>query len=98
MFSSCKDIKFLEQLIDSDFTRCFFLMFADDPLFYTGKMESEIYEYFRSKKVINGVIKKHTGKKDSLINIKGNYQIIWKQIKDSLKFCFVEIGLSNSDS
>ena len=36
MFKACQDIRFLEQLCDSGFTTCFFVMVSDDRLFYEG--------------------------------------------------------------
>ena len=51
MFSFCKDIKFAEQLKRSGFEQTFFLVFADDPLFYSGNHEG-IYSYFRRQETV----------------------------------------------
>ena len=63
MFSSCKDVRFLEQLVDLGFDNCYFIMFADDPLFYNNKGESGIYRMFRKEKEIRNIVTKPTGKK-----------------------------------
>lgn len=85
MFSSCKDILFLEQLLRAGFSTCHFLMLADDPLFYERGSKIGIYENFRGNKPISGTIRKPTHPKDKLITISGTYSVIWKSIRDSLK-------------
>ena len=63
MFSACKDIKFLEQLVKSGSTRGYFIMFTNDPLFYIDKGDKGIYKTFRKDKLIRGELRKPTGKK-----------------------------------
>lgn len=92
MFSACKDIKFLEQLVKSGFNECYFMMFADDPLFYKEKEnDTGIYKMFRSEKVIKGTIKKPTGKKDIEIHIDGEYNIEWQTLSHNLRCFIIEV-------
>ena len=62
IFSFCKDIKFLEQLIKLGFKSAYFIVVADDPLFYSGSANG-IYGFFRGSKTITGEIRKPTGKR-----------------------------------
>lgn len=94
MFSSCIDILFLEQLVESGFSECYFIMFADDPLFYQGSNKSGIYKFFRGDKFLSGTIQKPTGKKDKLITLSGSYTIAWKPILGKLKFFFLQIQVT----
>lgn len=90
MFSFCKDIMFVEQLVCAKFKTGAFVVITDDPLFYSGKTEG-IYSLFRSGKNIHGEIVKPTGAKDSIINIQGNYQASWRCIKGTTKWCMIEV-------
>jgi len=93
MFSACKDIKFLEQLIKSDFENCYFMMFADDHLFYEEKDGGEIYKMFRVEKLIKGEVRKPTGKKDELLHFDREYKIEWQTLRDSLKCFIIEVKI-----
>ena len=48
MFAACRDIAFLEELVRHGFTGGFFVMAADDPLFYQGAGQEGIYGCFRA--------------------------------------------------
>jgi hypothetical protein len=62
MFSACKDIRFLEELVAYDFGESFFVMFADDPLFYSSRgLETGIYKSFRESRILNGEIQEPPG-------------------------------------
>jgi len=63
MYKAYIDIKFLEQLIDTSFDNSYFLMFANDPLFYINKGDYGIYNLFRMEKRLKSEIIKTTGKK-----------------------------------
>ena len=91
MFSFVKDIKFMEELKEAGFeeTYCLTIVEQKQKGFYSGNKE-RIYEYFRGSKLINGEIRKPTGKKDELLDIKGKYSIEWKDCND-LKFYIVEL-------
>ncbi len=91
MFSACKDIKFLEQLVSAGFGESFFVMFADDPLFYTNKGDSGIYLSFRKEKLIKGSIQKPTGEKDETLHFSGTYAIQWKEVANGLKYFVVRV-------
>lgn len=92
MFSFCKDLVFLEQLLDAGFKKASLLILAHDPLFYTGGGEG-IYPYFRCGKPLTGRIQKPTGKKDKELYIKGTYYIKWHPIMGELKYALIEARL-----
>mgnify|MGYP000754840558 CR=1 FL=1 len=89
MFSFCKDIQFIEQLKKSGFKQALLIIFADDPLFYSGKGDG-IYGYFRQKRKLSGLVKKPTGRKDEAINLSGSYVIEWITVSDALKYSIIE--------
>lgn len=90
MFSFCKDIAFLEQLVEAGFDSGYFLAFADDPLFYKGSSHG-IYAHFRNGLPLTGEIPKPTGNSNKTVTIRGSYQIDWKPVFRSLKYTIVEI-------
>jgi hypothetical protein len=92
MFSFCKDIAFLEQLVSSGFQSAYFLALADDPLFYSGNC-SGIYGHFRGGKPIMGKITKPTGSKDKEIDIIGSYTANWLPVLGEVKFCLIRVGV-----
>jgi len=89
MFHFCKDILFAEQLKRAGFKRSFLIIFADDPLFYSGNGDG-IYGYFWQGKTLCGAIGKPTGKKDETIRLKGTYQVNWTGISGALKYTIIE--------
>jgi hypothetical protein len=92
MFKACKDIAFLEELKGYGFSQSYFLMLADDHLFYNDKGgKEEIYRLFRENKVIHGDIQKPTGKRDELLRIQGSYYIKWNDVHGTLKYALIEI-------
>jgi hypothetical protein len=91
MFSFCKDIAFLEQLVTSGFHSAYFLAVADDRSFYSGKDEG-IYGLFRSSRPSTGKIMKPTGAKNKEKNLKGSYNAKWLPISGDMRFCLVRIG------
>lgn len=98
MFSACKDVKFLEQLVKSGFNKCYFMMFAINPLFYTNRSsDSGIYKMFRSEKIIKGEVRKPTRKNgkviDETLDIDGEYKIDWRILKDNLKCFIIEVKI-----
>ncbi|MCL2523171.1 MAG: hypothetical protein FWF20_12435 [Betaproteobacteria bacterium] len=92
MFSFCKDIAFLEQLVtaDSGFQSAYFLAFAGS-LFFSGNCDG-IYGYFRGRKPITGKIPKPTGSKDKEISITGSYTAEWHPVFDNTQFCLIRVG------
>ena len=91
MFRACQDICFLEQLRDNGFTKCFFIIAADDPLFYSYDEKMGIYQFFRAGVPICGNIQKPTGARNDVVEILGSYSIVWNDIDKSRKYAAVEI-------
>jgi hypothetical protein len=89
MFSFCKDILFTEQLKRSRFKQTFLIIFADDPLFYSGNGDG-IYGYFRQKKKLYGSVQKPTGRKDETIQLSGSYEVQWIPVSGNLKYTVIE--------
>jgi hypothetical protein len=98
MFSACKDVKFLEQLVSAGFNESYFVMFANDPLFYTNRGDSGIYFNFRKEKLIRKSIQKPTGAKDETLCFRGTYAISWKEISNYLKYFVVRVNSASLDS
>jgi len=96
MYSFCKDIAFLEQLLLAGFQSAYFLAMADDKLFYSGSSEG-IYGLFRSGMPITGKIEKPTGEKNLAedkkrsVKISGIYTASWMPVSGSSKFCLIEV-------
>ena len=85
MFSFCKDIAFVEQLIQAGFSSGYFLVVTEDPLFYSGGT-SGIYGLFRGGRSITGKIQKPTGEKDTHVSVLGSYKADWKPVKDKMVY------------
>ncbi len=83
MFSACKDVAFLEELVERGFASGLFVMAADDRLFYEGSHTEGVYAHFRSGKPICGLIRKPTGAKDESFTIRGSYNLTWNKLLDS---------------
>jgi len=94
MFSFCKDIRFLEQLKRSGFERTFFIVFADDPLFYSGNGDG-IYGFFRNQAPLEGTIVKPTGKKGESLALDGSYRVQWSEVLRNLKCATIEATAAN---
>jgi hypothetical protein len=92
MFSACKDVAFLEQLVEQGFDGGLFVMVADDRLFYEGADTGGVYSYFRSGKPICGLIRKPTGSKDESFAIRGSYILTWNKLPDlELRYACVAV-------
>jgi len=92
MFKACKDVRFLEQLVNFGFSNSYFMMFTYDHLFYEGgRNHSEIYKVFRDEKIIKGRIRKPTGEKDEILNFEGEYKINWHGLDRKLKCFIIEV-------
>ncbi len=89
MFSFCKDIAFIEQLKESGFNKTFFVVFAEDRLFYEGGTAG-IYGYFRGGRKLTGKVGKPTGKRDKTLTIRGEYAVKWSEVCGPMKFAVVE--------
>ena len=86
MFSMCKDIKLLEELVDAGFSDSYCLVVVNDPLFYSNKGEEGIYRLFRKEERLKGTIQKPTGKKDITYHLNHEYKIEWNDISESEKY------------
>ncbi|MFW6025712.1 MAG: hypothetical protein ACOCRX_05155 [Candidatus Woesearchaeota archaeon] len=92
MFKICEYVAFIEQLVESGFKKSFSLVFAQKRPFYMEKGGAGIYEMFRLRREIEGIITKPTGKKDKVIEIQGKYKFNWKTIYKELKYFLVQVG------
>ena len=92
MFKICKDIRFLEELVQAGFSRSYCLVLADDHLFYSSKGDDGIYKLFRKDKQIHGLIRKPTGRKDEIIQLRGSYGLEWKVARGALRYFIVAVG------
>ena len=90
MFSFCKDIAFAEDLKAAGFTRTALLIFADDPLFYSGNGEG-IYGFFRAGRPITGRIDKPTGARDQHVTIRGSYEVSWPVVSGKTRYAHIEV-------
>ena len=91
MFSFCKDIVFLEQLVEAGFSYGCFLAFADDTNFYQGASRG-IYTHFRDGLPLKGEIRKPTGDTSKSVTISGSYQVDWKPVIGNMKYTIIEIS------
>jgi len=93
MYSFCKDIKFLEQLVEKGFSRGYFLAIIEEKSYFEIKSRSknEIYKIFRENKIIEGTIKKPTGNSKKKLNIKGRYPIKWVKMKKGRYYLLIKI-------
>lgn len=91
MFSMCKDIKFLEELVSAGFSDSYSLVVVNDPLIYSNKGEEGIYRLFRKDKLLRGIIQKPTGKKDITYHLKNEYKIEWKDISGTEKYFIAKV-------
>lgn len=89
MFKACQDICFIEQLHAAGFNNTYFVMVADDPLFYERGATEGMYQYFRSNVPVNGIIQKPTGLRDYSFQINGNYNIGWNEVTKSTRYALV---------
>ena len=89
MFGFCRDIVFAEQLKRAGFNKTYVVIFAEDPLFYAGGLEG-IYGFFRGGRELSGVVRKPTGKRDTELEVKGNYKIKWNDVMGPLKYTLIK--------
>lgn len=93
MYSFVKDIRFMEQLKELDFSHTYCVALVADRPFYTGRNTVGIYKHFREDYRINGRFFKPTGEKKDVeyIDIVGDYPFSWKDIGDQRKYYCIEI-------
>jgi len=90
MFSSLRDICFLEQLVMSKFSVGYFVFVADDPWFYSGRSNG-IYRFFRSGTAVTGQVFGPTGNKTRSVNISGQHRVHWKLVQTKMRYFVVPI-------
>jgi hypothetical protein len=79
----------VEQLKRAGFNKAYVVIFAEDPLFYEGRQEG-IYGFFRGGRELSGLVKKPTGKRNTELEVEGNYQIKWNDVVGPLKYTVIE--------
>jgi hypothetical protein len=89
MYSFCKDLAFVEQLMAAGFAKTYLVIFAGDPLFYEGNKQG-IYGCFRGGKVLTGRVTKPTGKKDTSVMVKARYTVKWIDVVGTMKCSIIE--------
>lgn len=102
MFKFIKDIKFMEELVDSyGFDTGFAVVLVDHNNFHTRtdqETEDSIYNYFRNGKKLeaDSIITKPTGAKDTTVTLRSTYDIKWDITKlvTNGKFYIVEVTKS----
>jgi len=92
MYKACEDILFLEQLLGAGFHRGYFVMLAEDPLFFQGPTTTGIYSYFRGNTPIHGTIPKPTGNTRQCLEVMGSYTVRWTAITERAKYALVVVG------
>ena len=93
MYSFVKDIKFMEELKESGFTKNAVVTLVSDRPFYVGRSNNGIYKYFRDEYRVYGDIFKPTGamKGKEFIPIKGDYDFTWQPLNGGRKYFIIEI-------
>jgi hypothetical protein len=93
MYSFVKDIKFMEQLKNLEFTKTAAVVLVKDRLFYEGYNKKGIYKFFRKEHSVHGKIFKPTGEgknKNSII-LTGKYDFTWQDLSGGRKYYIIEI-------
>ena len=100
MFDYCKDIKFLEELVDEKFDKGIAIIFTTIKELYTPPNKIQrpknienlvLYNSFRVDKVLAGNLRIKTGSKDESLKLKGSYPLNWMDFNDSIKICLVYV-------
>ena len=86
MFDVCKDLAFLEELVEAGFCGGLFAIHVEDPLFYSRGSTDGIYAFFRSGKLLTGAIDKPTGRSTSIAKLKGTYSVHWQECGQEARY------------
>jgi hypothetical protein len=101
LFEFCKDICFLEQLMNGKFESAYSLVLVNSDYFYKSKNKKDgIYAFFRgeNKMPINGIIECPTGKnKGKQISISNSYEIVWAELINDFKFYLIKIKKADAE-
>ncbi len=96
MFNFIKDIKFIEQLVESEkFDKWFFIILTDSKLFWDKEItnkKNKLYKTFRSENIkINWKYKKPTWENKEEIEIKNKYEAEWKNTRNNRRYFCIKI-------
>ena len=96
MYQFIKDIRFMEQVKNDDFTEAYCITLVDDPQFYSngkGYKTTGIYKYFRVGDTIRKGTKivKPTGDHNGEIILDGEYNIEWQNLGGAYRYYFCVI-------
>ncbi len=92
LYSFCKDILFLEQMVRAGFGTCYFLAVVADRLFWEGRTTDGIYAPFRGHASICGEVRKPTGDRDESLRMAGQHAVTWDDAGAGRKYALVEVG------
>ena len=80
----------MEELRENGFNGTAVLTFVDDRNFYSGRLRTGIYSYFRATTPISGVIEKPTGRReerrDDHCDFSESYNVNWQEINADLRY------------
>lgn len=79
MFSACRDLQFLEQLVAKGFAAGLFLIHVNTPGFYQIGLKRGIYAHFRGGKPLPAIIRKPTGIQNQVVRLTNRYCVKWEQ-------------------
>lgn len=94
MYSFVKDIRFMEELKERGFTKTACVVMVSDKPFYEGKVNNDIYKYFKKEFTVYRDVYKPTGatKNYECISLSGRHQINWRNLKaPSSRYYIIEI-------
>ena len=98
MYAFVKDIRFVEQLQENGFIQACAVTLVEDKLFYSGRNENGIYQFFRGDKPkpVKGTITKPTGKRNESVTVSEGHPICWQDLDGvdgkQRKYYIVTIG------
>ncbi|HCU38147.1 MAG TPA: hypothetical protein DGT21_22770 [Armatimonadetes bacterium] len=92
LYSFCKDILFLEQMVRAGFGTCYFLAIVADRLFWEGRTTDGIYAPFRGDASICGEVRKPTGDRDEALRMAGHHAVTWRDAGAGRKYALVEVS------
>ena len=98
MFDACRDLQFLEQLVEAGFAGGLFIMHVDDPGFYQSGLQTGIYSFFRGTVPLAGIIAKPTGNKNQTgedsartVALANSYAVQWQPYCSSGRYWLQEV-------
>ena len=101
MYKYCEDIKFLEELTSENFHTGYAIIFTNIKELYTpkenlnpkNKENFDLYNCFRNKKKLKGLLNIKTGKMNESLKLRNQYNLIWEEFtEEGIMACIVEIN------